>query len=129
MAPVDSANIAQGIDDDDNEVSCAVLRKEYENTKFFCSGGIKFERPNILKVLEDHTIELINTRTNAHSLLVFCGAPHLAHEIHYNKISNNMITVMTGHCRSHIMDYVSESYGGKKAIISPGEKKRQKKKE
>jgi hypothetical protein len=54
--------------------------------------------------------------------LAFCGAPNLAREIHYNKISNDMITAMTGHCRSHIMDYVSESYGGKKAVVPPDKK-------
>ena len=106
---------------DPNEVSCVLLRKEYENTDFFRNGGIEFQRPDILKVIEDHTIELINSRANSHSLLAFCGSPSLANEIHYNKISNDMITAMTGHCQSHIMDYVSESYGGKKAVSSTDE--------
>ena len=100
---------------DPNGLSCALLRKEYENTDFYRNGGIVFHRPDILKVIEDHTIELINSRTNSHSLLSFCGSPTLANEIHYNKISNDVITAMTGHCQSHTMDYFSESYGGKKA--------------
>ena len=106
---------------DPNELSCALLRKEYENTEFFRNGGIVFQRPDILKVIEDQTIELINSRANSHSLLAFCGSPNLANEIHYNKISNDMITAMTGHCQSHIMDYVSESYGGKKAVTTDEE--------
>jgi len=99
---------------DPNELSCALLRKEYENTDFFRNGGIAFQRPDMMKVIENHTIELINSRANSHSLLAFCGSPSLANEIHYNKISNDVITAMTGHCQSHTMDYVSESYGGKK---------------
>lgn len=99
---------------DPNELSCALLRKEYENTEFFRNGGILFRRPDIMKVIEDHTIELINSRTNSHSLLACCGSPSLANEVQYNKISNDVITAMTGHCQSHTMDYVSESYGGNK---------------
>jgi hypothetical protein len=100
---------------DPNEFSCALLRKEYENTEFFRNSMITFQRPNIMKVIEDHTIELINSRANSHSLLAFCGSSSLANEIHYSKISNDVITAMTGHCQSHTMDYVSESYGGTKA--------------
>ena len=97
---------------DPNEVSCALLHKEYENTEFVRNGGIIFQRPDMTKVIEDHTIELINTRANSHSLLAFCGSTYLANEIHYSKISNDVITAMTGHSRLHTMEYVSESYGG-----------------
>jgi len=100
---------------DRNELSCALLRKEYEKTEFFRNGGMIFRRPNIRKVIEDHTIELINSTVNSNSLLAFCGGPSLSNEIHYYKISNDVITAMTGHCQSHIMDFVAESYGGKKA--------------
>ena len=97
---------------DTNELSCALLRREYENTEFFRRGGITFQRPDIKRVIEDHTIELTNSRVNSHSLLAVCGSPSLAKEIHYSKISNDVITARTGHCQSHTMDYVSESYGG-----------------
>ena len=100
---------------DPNEVSCALLRKEYENTEFFRSGRIVFQRPDIRRVIEDHTIELADSRVNSHSLLAVCGSSSLAKEIHYSKISNDVITAMTGHCESHTMEYVSESYGGIKA--------------
>lgn len=99
---------------DSNELSCALLRKEYENTELFRNGWITFQRPDIMKVIEDHTIEVLDSRANSHSLLAFCGSPSLAKEIHYKKISNDVITTMTGHCQSHTMDYVSESYGGNK---------------
>ena len=99
---------------DSNELSCALLRKEYENTELFRNDWITFQRPDIMKVIEDHTIEVLNSRANSHSLLAFCGSPSLAKEIHHNKISNDVITTMTGHCQSHTMDYVSESYGGNK---------------
>lgn len=103
---------------DPNELACALLRREYENTEFFQNGGITFKRPRIRRVIEDHTIELINSRVTSQSLLAFCGSPSLANEIHYRKISNDVITAMTGHCQSHMMDYVSESYGGRKAKSS-----------
>jgi len=106
---------------DPNELCCAMLRKEYENTELYLNGGIRFRRPNIWRVIEDHTIELINSRVNSHSLLAFCGGASLSDEIQYNKISNDVITAMTGHYQSHMMDYVSESYGRKKA--SPSHKK------
>ena len=99
---------------DENKPSCALLLKEYENTDFFRNGGIVFQRPDIAKVVADHTIELINSRASSHSLLAFCGSQSLANEIHYCKISNDVITAMTGHCQSHTMDYISESYGGNK---------------
>jgi len=69
-----------------------------------------------MKVIEEHTIEMINSRASSYSLLAFCGSPSLANEIHYSKISNDVITAMTGHHPSHTMDYVSESYGGKKIV-------------
>ncbi len=97
---------------DPNELSCALLRHEYENTEFHRCCGITFQRPDIARVVEDHTIELASTRINSHSLLAVCGSPSLAREVHYNKISNDVITTMTGHNQSHTMDFVSESYGG-----------------
>ena len=109
---------------DPNELSCALLRKEYENSEFFRNGGIIFRRPNLRRVIEDHTIELINSRVNSHSLLAFCGSPSLSNEIEYNKISNDVITAMTGHSQSHMMDFVSESYGGKKAASSNKKRKK-----
>ncbi len=100
---------------DPNKLSCAMLRREYENTEFFRKGGIRFQRPDLMRVVEDHTIEVTNSRENSHSLLAVCGSKSLANEIHYSKISNDVITTMTGHCQSHTMDYVSESYGGTRA--------------
>lgn len=100
---------------DPNELSCAMLRREYESTEFFRMGGITFERADIMRVIEDHTIEVTNSRENSHSLLAVCGSPTLAKEIQYSKISHDVITAMTGHCQSHTMDYVSESYGGTRA--------------
>jgi hypothetical protein len=109
------------ITDPDDE-ACALLQKEFENTDFFRSGAIRRGRASMKQVIEDHTIEMINTKFNSHSLLAFCGSPQLAREIHRIKISNDMITAMTGNCQSHVMDFVSESYGG----VDSSEKKKKK---
>mmetsp|Transcript_1945 Transcript_1945/g.3221 ORF Transcript_1945/g.3221 Transcript_1945/m.3221 type:complete len:586 (-) Transcript_1945:152-1909(-) len=100
---------------DPDDDACALLRKEFGHTEFYRNGGMRRGRADMKKIIEDHTIGLINSRSNSHSLLTFCGSPSLGREIHYNKISNDMITAMTGNCQSHVMDYVSESYGGVKA--------------
>ena len=68
-----------------------------------------------MRVIEDHTIDVTNSRENSHSLLAVCGSASLAKEIQYSKISHDVITAMTGHCQSHTMDYISESYGGTRA--------------
>lgn len=94
--------------------ACSMLQREVRNTDLYKSGGIQFQRADLLKVIEDHSIDLICTRRNSQSLLAFCGSPALAREIHRHKISNDMIVAITGN-KNHQMDFVSESYGGVKS--------------
>lgn len=100
------------VTDSDNE-ACAMLRRELHHTGLYQAGAIKFERAELSTVIEDHTIDLICTRQNSHSLLAFCGSPVLAHEMHRHKISNDMAVAISGN-KKHQMDFVSESYGGVK---------------
>ena len=100
---------------DPDDAAYALLRKEFEHTEFYKMGGIRRGRADMKKVIEDHTIELIHTRYNSRSLLAFCGSPLLAKTVHYDKISNDMVTAMTGNCQSHVMEFTSESYGGAKS--------------
>ncbi|KAL3899197.1 MAG: hypothetical protein SGARI_006515 [Bacillariaceae sp.] len=97
---------------DTDDEACSLLQKEFESTAFYQSGAMRRGRASMKQVIEDHTIEMVNTRFNSHSLLAFCGSPQFASDIHRTKISNDMITAMTGHCQSHVMDFLSESYGG-----------------
>lgn len=97
---------------DPDDDACALLRKEFEHTGFYISGGMHRGRADMKQIIEDHTIEVINTRQNSHSLLAFCGNPQLAQELHHMKISNDMIVAMTGNCQSHVIEFVSESCGG-----------------
>lgn len=106
---------------DPDEEAWALLAKEFEQTEFYRSGGINRGRADMKRVIEDHTIELVSTRHTSHSLLAFCGNALLAREIHHAKISNDMITAMTGNCQSHLMDFVDESYGG----VTSSEKKKE----
>mmetsp|Transcript_12619 Transcript_12619/g.30552 ORF Transcript_12619/g.30552 Transcript_12619/m.30552 type:complete len:911 (-) Transcript_12619:238-2970(-) len=101
--------------------ACDVLCHQYKDTEFFQNGGIQFQRANLMTVVEGHTVDLINTRTSSRSLLAFCGSSTLAREIHYIKISNDMITAMTGN-KNHQMEFVSESYGVNKSGRGPRNK-------
>jgi hypothetical protein len=84
-----------------------------ENTAVYQSGAIHFGRPDLEKIIENHTLNLIATRRSSCSVLAFCGSPELSLSLHQHKISNDMLTAITGNKR-HQMEYVSESYGGVK---------------
>jgi hypothetical protein len=99
---------------DRDQEACSMLRRELLGTDLYKSGTIHFGRPDLPKVIEDHTIDMICSRRNSYSLLAFCGSPSLGREIHHHKISNDMMTSITGNKR-HQMEFVSESYGGVKA--------------
>lgn len=99
---------------DRDQEACSMLRRELLGTDLYQSGAIYFGRPDLPKTIEDHTIDVICTKRKSYSLLAFCGSPSLGREIHHHKISNDMITAITGNKR-HQMEFVSESYGGVKA--------------
>jgi len=103
---------------DKDEKACRQLRREIRTTSLYLSGAIKFHRPDLERVIEDHSIDLICTRSSSHSLLAFCGSPQLAEEVHSCKISNDMVVAITGN-KKHQMDFISESYGGSKKQSLP----------
>jgi hypothetical protein len=84
-----------------------------ESTAVYQSAAIHFGRPDLEKIIENHTLDLIATRRSSCSVLAFCGSPELSLSLHQHKISNDMLTAITGNKR-HQMEYVSESYGGVK---------------
>jgi uncharacterized membrane protein len=98
---------------DKDEAANEQLRREIENTAVYRSGAIHFGRPDLEKIIENHTLDLIATRRSSCSVLAFCGSPELSMSLHQHKISNDMLTAITGNKR-HQMEYVSESYGGVK---------------
>jgi hypothetical protein len=89
------------------------LEKESQNLEIYNNGCLHFTCPDFSCLITDHATELIATRKNSHSLLAYVGSPHLAGEIHRCKISNDIVTAITGHQQNHTMDFVSESYGGR----------------
>jgi len=93
---------------DPDQTACAVLRDEIKS-----SPGVELHigRLDIGRWIEDHTLKMIDSHKRSYSLLAFCGSPKLAQTIHQEKISNDMITAITGYNR-HQMEFVSESYGG-----------------
>jgi hypothetical protein len=96
-----------------DEVANEQLRRELENNAVYQSGAIRFGRPDLGKIVEDHTLNLIATHRSSCSVLAFCGSPELSLRLHKHKISNDMLTAITGNKR-HQMEYVYESYGGMK---------------
>ncbi|CAJ1963165.1 unnamed protein product [Cylindrotheca closterium] len=87
--------------------ACTLLDQEFGS----CGIKIIYGRLDIPRSIQDHTLRMIDSHRRSYSLLAFCGSPKLAHEIHRSKISNDMITAITGH-KKHQMEFVSESYGG-----------------
>lgn len=90
------------------------LKDRLRDTLFIKSGSIHFGRPNFSALIQANTIELIATRRRSQNLLAYVGSPQLAQEIHHHKISNDIVTAITGN-EKHQMEFVSESYGGVKA--------------
>lgn len=99
---------------DKNRQACRLLREQVRATDLYKSGSIHFCRPDFSKLIEDHTLDLICSQRHSYSLVAFCGSPQLARELHQYKISNDMVTAITGN-QTHQMEFVSESYGGVKS--------------
>lgn len=89
------------------------LKRQLRGCKVFEQGLVVFGRPDLGDLIENHTIELVRERRSSYSLLAFCGSPALASKLHHCKISNDIVTNITGY-KKHQMEFVSESYGGVK---------------
>jgi hypothetical protein len=61
-----------------------------QSSTLYQQGMIKFEQPNFADILQDHTLELIETRQSSQSLVAFSGSLQLAKELHQCKIQNDM---------------------------------------
>jgi hypothetical protein len=96
---------------DKNKEACRLLAQKFEKTTLFQLGALHFRRLHISKTIQDLTLDLVCNRRSSYSLLAFCGSPKLAQEVHQHKISNDMVTAITGN-KKHQMEFVSESYGG-----------------
>jgi hypothetical protein len=62
------------------------------------------------KRIENHTSDSDCPRRSSCSVLAFVGSPELSLSLHQHKISNDMLTAITGNKR-YQMEYVSESDG------------------
>ena len=71
---------------------------------------IRYGRPDFSQVLEDHTIEAACSRRFSYSLLAFCGSPTLGRVLHSLKISNDILTVVSGN-KKHRMEFISDYSG------------------
>jgi len=99
---------------DRNEQALRTLMHELAGTSLFQNGFVHFGRPDIGRMIEDHSIETITTRKSSYTLLTYVGSIELAREIHECKLFNDMKIAITGN-KKHQMEFVSESYGGVKA--------------
>jgi len=99
---------------DPDERAVRLLKRELSDTAMYKNGMVRFGRPDIGQIIENHSVEMICTRRSSHSLLAYVGSPELAREIHECKLFNDMKVAITGN-KKHQMEFVSESYGGVKA--------------
>jgi hypothetical protein len=106
---------------DKDPVARQALQNEMNHTALFQNGSVRFGRPDFGRIIEDHSLELICKRRSSYSLMAFCGSPRLAQDLHHCKISNDMLTAITGN-KKHQMEFVSESYGGVKKESKKGAK-------
>jgi hypothetical protein len=88
-----------------------------KDTALFKIGNYAFHRPDLARIIEDHSLSMISEFEASQTLLAFCGSPRLAREVHVIKISNDISTSLTGN-KYHQMEYVAESYGGYKRKTS-----------
>jgi len=123
---LDVCRIGVYITDTDNN-SIHKLNQDFCGSALFESGCVRFQRPNIPQIIQDHSLDLTCSRRNSHSLLAFCGSPLLAKDVHQYKIANDMIVAMTGN-KKHQMEFVSECYGGYKKHVAQNTKLLQKQK-
>jgi hypothetical protein len=96
---------------DKDKKACRLLAQQFEKTTLFQLGALHFRRLDISRTIQDLTLDLVCHRRSSYSLLAFCGSPQLAREVHRQKISNDMVTAITGN-KKHQMEFVSESHGG-----------------
>jgi hypothetical protein len=106
---------------DMDDMAIQVLKTQMAESSLYKSGNIRFERPDLGQIIEDHSLNMIYQLNNSHTLLAFCGAPTLAREVHVMKINNDISTAITGN-KYHQMEYVAESYGGYKRATAPATK-------
>ena len=91
-----------------------LLQDDMKGMRLFQDGRVHFGRPDFAELIENHTLDMIETRNYSSSLLAFCGSPRLSSYLRRTKIANDMVTAMTGH-KHHKMEFIAESYGGIKA--------------
>jgi uncharacterized membrane protein len=91
---------------DKDEAATEQFRKKVKNTALYRAGAINFCRPDLENIIENHTLDLIATRRSSCSVLAFCGSPALSSSLHQSKMSNDMLTAITGNKR-HQMEFVS----------------------
>jgi hypothetical protein len=96
---------------DKDKKACRLLAQQFEKTTLFQLGALHFRRLDISRTIQDLILDLVCHRRSSYSLLAFCGSPQLAREVHRQKISNDMVTAITGN-KKHQMEFVSESHGG-----------------
>jgi hypothetical protein len=65
-------------------------------------------------ILENHTLEMIETKQYSSTVIGFCGSPGVSDILKTKKASLDLLLAATGNTR-YGMEYVSESYGGPKA--------------
>jgi len=102
---------------DPNKDVCNALAREMQHLhpKLFASQAFHFERPDFRKIIQTHTLRLIQDRKKKYTntLIAFCGSPSLSIRLKMIKAEIEMLTFV-GNEMNHTTCFLSESYGAAK---------------
>eukprot|EP01083_Nonionella_stella_P231059 816223_1 len=113
---------------DKNEEATTSFRDDIKDTALYKSNKVFFTRPNLPQLVEQYVLNLIESRPAYSSTSVaFCGGQQLSRILNDAVSTIKLLNAATGHA-SHRLDFVSESYGGKKSTKTASFGRKMKKK-
>lgn len=98
---------------DKNHSNIEALKRDEHiiETAVYRAGCIKFGRPNLEQLVENHTLDLVANHHNTYSLLSYCGSVGLSSELQRIKVNQDLLKTITGN-DNHQMEFLSECHGG-----------------
>lgn len=103
---------------DPDEEKCKSLKEVIQNKNLYKTECLKSERPDLLGVLEQNTMDILSSDySRSKTLFAFCGSESIAKELKQAKVMSDLVVSMTGNAE-HTTDLVVQTYG------SPSTKKK-----
>ena len=100
-------------DEYDQQFMALLTKKELSNSWLVKAGCIEFgQRPDLSKLLQEHTLDVMSQQTHSYTLLSFCGSQKVSSELQKLKVQNDMIKSLLPFGTNHQMEYESECRAG-----------------